>query len=399
MSAPRVIDHVLAVPLDHDAPAGPAIDLFVREVAADDEVTRPYLVFLQGGPGGESPRLSGEPGWLHAALRDFRVLLVDQRGTGRSSPVGEPSGGAVDAAAYLTHFRADSIVRDCEALREHLGVRQWTVLGQSFGGFCALHYLSTRPQSLAGVLFAGGLPPVGVSIEEVYAATYAEMGALSREWAHRFPGARDALVEAVRLAEAGRLRTLGADPIGVRRLLSIGGGLGMGKDEVLRDMFDFAPDSTFFRADVETQIPFSGRNPLYSLLQEACYADGETTRWAAARVLPHEIADDPTMMTGEHLFPEHFQESSALRPWLDVAQLLAKHPWPRLYDAGALAGADVRCAAVVYPRDPFVPREHSLATAALLPRMRAVELDLPHNALRTHGDAVIAQLLESVAEA
>ena len=40
-----------------------------------------------------------------------------------------------EQADYLTHFRADSIVRDAEAIRLNLGVEKWSILGQSFGGF------------------------------------------------------------------------------------------------------------------------------------------------------------------------------------------------------------------------------------------------------------------------
>ena len=65
---------------------------------------------------------------------------------------------AQDQAEYLTHFRADSIVRDAEAIRQELGVEKWSVLGQSFGGFCVVNYLSQAPEGLAEALVTGGLP-------------------------------------------------------------------------------------------------------------------------------------------------------------------------------------------------------------------------------------------------
>jgi pimeloyl-ACP methyl ester carboxylesterase len=72
------------VPLDHARPDGPSITVFAREVAAPDGLDRPYLVFLQGGPGFEAARpTSPLTGWMKRAVQQYRVLLLDQRGTGR----------------------------------------------------------------------------------------------------------------------------------------------------------------------------------------------------------------------------------------------------------------------------------------------------------------------------
>ena len=112
-------------------PAAQKITVFTREVAAPGGEDRPYLVFLQGGPGNEATRPTSPPsGWMKRALLDYRVLLLDQRGTGRSTPVGRQLPGATpaDQAAYLTHFRADSIVRDAE-----LSARSWV----SSAGACS----------------------------------------------------------------------------------------------------------------------------------------------------------------------------------------------------------------------------------------------------------------------
>ena len=62
----------------------------------------------------------------------------------RSAPV--PGMTPAEQAEYLTHFRADSIVRDAELIRRELGVERWSVLGQSFGGF----YVVNVPLARAG---------------------------------------------------------------------------------------------------------------------------------------------------------------------------------------------------------------------------------------------------------
>src|SRR3954470_11372875 len=158
-------EHELSVPLDHDRPDGERITVFAREVADPGGRDRPFLVFLQGGPGFEAPRPGRHPTapfWLDRALEDFRVLMLDQRGTGRSTPVGAlPGRTPQEQADYLTHFRADSIVRDAELARAELGSGPWTILGQSFGGLCAMTYLSLAPEGLSAALITGGVPPLG----------------------------------------------------------------------------------------------------------------------------------------------------------------------------------------------------------------------------------------------
>jgi hypothetical protein len=140
-----MVDHELQVPLDHGARDGEQITLFAREIAEPEGREKPFLVFLQGGPGFEAPRPTSNPsGYLARALKDFRVLALDQRGTGRSTPV-----SGTESADYLKHFRADSIVRDAELLREALGVERWSVLGQSFGGLFVFSYRSFAPDGCA----------------------------------------------------------------------------------------------------------------------------------------------------------------------------------------------------------------------------------------------------------
>eukprot|EP01118_Nematostelium_gracile_P008650 TRINITY_DN2868_c0_g1_i1.p1 TRINITY_DN2868_c0_g1~~TRINITY_DN2868_c0_g1_i1.p1 ORF type:complete len:116 (+),score=12.61 TRINITY_DN2868_c0_g1_i1:119-466(+) len=64
------------------------INLFVRKVVsnAHKDKNLPYLLYLQGGPGHASPRPEGKYGWLKRAAEHYQILLLDQRGTGMSSP-------------------------------------------------------------------------------------------------------------------------------------------------------------------------------------------------------------------------------------------------------------------------------------------------------------------------
>lgn len=89
-----------------------------------------------------------------------------------------------------------------------------------------------------------------------------------------------------------------------------------------------------------------------------------------------------------------FDTDSALRPWKDVAHLLAYHPWPRLYDVEALRSAQVPCAAAVYYHDAYVPLQFSMETAALLPDMHPwVTSEYEHNGSNASGGAVLDRLI------
>ena len=393
-------DHVLSVPLDHARDGGETIEVFAREVAAPDGRDRPFLVFLQGGPGQEAPRPTGRPSapaWLERALRDYRVLMLDQRGTGLSSPYGAPGSDPATDAQRLTHFRADAIVRDAECFREHLGADRWSVLGQSFGGFCALHYLSAAPDSLREAFFTGGLPPVGRPVDDVYSTTFETMRRLNERYHRRFPRDRERLARLLERCDAGEVRGRDGMPVSRRLARTIGNQLGMdGGAEALHYLLERDPTSPAFAHDFATTVPFGARNPLYAVIHESSYADGVATRWSADRVEPDDFrADDSLLLTGEHLFRWHFEDSADLRPWREVADLVAEHPWPRLYDADVLSQVDVPCAAAIYADDPFVDRQFSEQTADLLPGLRPWLTDeYLHNGLRTDGGRVLDRLID-----
>ncbi|MEP7089066.1 MAG: alpha/beta fold hydrolase [Nocardioidaceae bacterium] len=401
LHAPGLVltEHELSVPLDHAAPDGEQITVFAREVADPLGRDRPFLVFLEGGPGHEAERPTRgpvSPAWLDRALRDFRVLMLDQRGTGRSTPVGTlPGLSPQEQADRLAHFRADAIVADAELFRQHLGVDRWSVLGQSFGGFCALRYLSASPDSLREAFFTGGIPPVARSVDEVYATTYAAMRERNRRYYRRYPGDRPRVRALHERADAGELTLPGGERVSSQRLRSIGNGLGMSDGaEVLHYLLERDPDSPAFRHDLAGALPFTGRNPLYVVVHEACYADGEATRWSAQRTFPEEFRADPTLFTGEHVFPTFVEEDPELAPLRVAADLLAERPWPRLYDTDTLRSVEVPCAAAIYGQDAYVDRAYSEETAALLPEMRAwVTNEYEHNGLRADGERILDRLI------
>ena len=385
------------VPLDHSNPDGPSISVFTRELAASDGDTRPYLVFFQGGPGFEATRpTSPLTGWMKRALADYRVLLLDQRGTGRSTPVGSeiPGETPADQARYLTHFRADSIVRDAELIRQELGSGPWSILGQSFGGFTAMTYLSTAPEGLLEAYLTGGLAPIGRPVDDVYAATYKRVIAKNRWYFERYPDDRARVAEIHHRLDAEDVRLPSGDRLTSRRFQQLG--LWLGDDhgfEHLHHVLELPFGSLAFLHDAEGATSFT-RDPIYATLHESSYADGVATRWSAARLLPDDVVSQ-RLFVAEHMFPWMWEDYGLLRGHRDAAEILAEHPWPRLYDAARLAQNDVPVVATIYVNDLYVERAFAEETAVAIRGLKPwITNEYEHSALRSDGERLLDRMID-----
>ncbi len=424
----RTVEHYFRMPLDHAGAAhnspDPAetITVFAREYVSADHSEEaagrlPWLVFLQGGPGGRGNRLPALNGWTKAAAKDFRILMLDQRGTGLSSAIDRKTlplrGDAAAQARYLEHFRADSIVADAEAIRKALGSGPWTVYGQSYGGFCALSYLSFAPDGLREVLITGGLAPLTGPADRVYRATFKRVAARNAEYFSWYPEDRAMVSRIARhLRGTAELMPDGAR-LTVERFQMAGSFLG-GNTRVhalhhlLEDAFVRTPDgdrlSDAFLEQVHALVSRAA-NPLYALMHESIYGQGAATDWSARRVLrefPEFLPEAPEpLLTGEMVYPWYFEQDAALRPLSDVAELLAaKEDWPPLYDAERLALNTVPVAAAVYSDDIYVDRELSLETAAAIRGLEVWETaDYHHDGIADDGEAIFGRLFGMVRSA
>ena len=381
-------DHLFAVPLDHGRPDGEQVEVFAREVVGADltGTDLPWLLFLQGGPGFGAQRPQGRDSWLDRALTEYRVLLLDQRGTGRSTPATRQTLAGLSSAQaqadYLTHFRADSIVLDAELIRRELtGGAPWSVLGQSFGGFCTVTYLSFAPDGLREAFITGGLPGLSVTAEDVYRRTYRTVAAKNAAHYDRYPGDAESAALVAQYLAGHDVRLPNGAPLSVEAFQSLGHMLGMstGSNELhylLEDPFAGDELSDAFLYAVQSKLSYAG-GPLYALLQEACYAQGSATRWAAQRIRAELDEFDPApvldadpgfarlQFTGEMIYPWMIDADPVLRPLREAAELLAERDdWPPLYDPSRLAANEVPAAAAVYYNDMYVDRDFSMRTAA-----------------------------------
>ncbi len=101
-------------------------------------------IYLHGGPGsGASP---GQRRFFDPDT--YRVVLFDQRGSGRSRPLAD------DPDADLSANTTAHLIADIEALRRHHGVESWTILGLSWGTTLGLAYAQSHPQRVNAMVLA-----------------------------------------------------------------------------------------------------------------------------------------------------------------------------------------------------------------------------------------------------
>jgi pimeloyl-ACP methyl ester carboxylesterase len=405
-------------PLNYADPAGATISIFAREVVALENVGKsdlPWLFFLQGGPGFQAPRPEGLSGWLKRAAKEFRVLLVDQRGTGLSTAVTEQLVSIYPTASlqfkYLQHFRADNIVRDCELIRKSLcHGKKVTLLGQSFGGFCSTTYLSMAPEGLSGAILTGGLPPLVEDADEVYRQTYRELIKKNQLFYKRYPGDAEKVARIVEHLQKNAVLLPTGEPLTVERFLQLGLNFGFNSSGgsmntvhyLLESAFDSSNDSMLsysFLRDVESQLHFN-TNPIYALLHEAIYCQGRASNWSAARLVSEfsEFRKDsmPIFFSGEMIYPWMFEEYTCLKPFKEVAELLASYSqWPSLYDGERLKANDVPCVGTIYCNDMYVARQLAEQTASAIRGMKVwITNEYEHDGLRQDGEVLLDRLLQ-----
>ncbi len=397
------------------------IQIYAREIAFDDDENRPYLIFFQGGPGckGSRPADWSSP-WFGAALEKYRIIMLDQRGTGRSTPLDNVTIPALGsrAGAWLRLMRADQIVGDAEALRRALGIKKWTVMGQSFGGFIITAYLSRFPEAIEKAYITGGLPGL-TKVNRIYEQTFAATARRCQEF-YALPG----MEEAVRQTCAHVLEHDEYLPNGEKltpnRIRQVGLELGRSYGlENLRYLFEAPFVQTGgkrhltqeFLGQVGSRVSFA-LDPLYALLHETIYGNAvpqsevEPTAWAADRIREKAPGfaqngdpldyEQPYYLTGEHFGRWVFAQDPALQSLAELADdLAAETEWPVLYDPQKLAENQVPVYAVVYRDDIFVPRALSLNTGRVMGANILEKPDWHHDGLRASGDLIISWLLSN----
>ena len=435
--------------MNHDNPASTRIHLFGRAVTYNDRPAvnpgaadttgspgdnKPWLVYLHGGPGFGNGLPQDSPLVRENLHHSYRILLLDYRGTGLSTPVSVstiPGDSTDDKVAYLRLFRQDSIVKDLEAVRlcitenDPPELKRWAIFGQSFGGFVSTTYLSFYPEGLREVFLTGGLPPVGVKPEKVYEATFKKLMQRNLAYYTKFPDDH-AVVNYIanHIHKQGGVQLPGGGVLTVPRFLTLGFSFGAhdGFQAVhsllTRMRLEISQFGHLTRASLsamELDVPFDN-NPIYAILHEAiyCYQPGVASNWAALRAGsqlgvfdwlledyagPSALSDPnptPLFFSGEMIFPFHFDTYPELMSLKEVAQKLAEYDeWPTLYDEEQLTRNEVPVYAVSYVDDMYVDFDLARETARKIRGIKVYETNaLYHNAVRAKSAEVISALMK-----
>jgi pimeloyl-ACP methyl ester carboxylesterase len=172
---------VLSVPLDHSGRVPGRLNLRVA-IAGRPTAPRGTLVFLTGGPGQPGARyLARTRQRLGSALDGYRVVMLDQRGTGAAalrcpalqravgaSDLAVPPSSAVDACARTLgdrrrFFTTQDTVGDLDLLRRALGAERITLDGVSYGTFVAERYALAHPGNVARLVLDSVVPQTGIN--------------------------------------------------------------------------------------------------------------------------------------------------------------------------------------------------------------------------------------------
>lgn len=172
---------VLAVPENRDRPAGRQISLYVARVPAINRRKRPDPVFvLAGGPGMAATTFYTTVAPAFERIRrDRDIVLLDQRGTGRSNPlncelsddlIAQESDAEIvaeagrclkqtSAHADVAYYTTSVAVRDLDDVRAALGYEQINLYGGSYGTRVAQHYVRRYRTHTRSIVLDGVVPP------------------------------------------------------------------------------------------------------------------------------------------------------------------------------------------------------------------------------------------------
>jgi hypothetical protein len=344
----------------------------------------------------------------------------------------------VNATHYMAQFRADNIVQDAEDIKDALLLPSsdeprpyGAVLGQSYGGFCIMTYLSQIEHPPKICLLTGGIAPMLTPTYDVYDSLWDRVKERSLQYYTMYPGDIAVVKRIVKRLLTAPVTLPSGGILTARRFLSLGLSLGgspstfaslhakFAKAFVNDDGDEF--NKTFLKS-MDSAQSFDDA-PIYFLLHESIYANGPSespTSWAAHRAYESRVNTPsdfdyrltsqmdsnakPTLFLGEMVFPwfadGDFAELSGVGMKSLAEALAQKDDWGPLYDKErmkqALTDGSRTAAAAVYYDDMYVDFD---ACMKVTQRGGPLELckvwisnEYQHSGLRDNGAQIFTKL-------
>lgn len=391
-----VREHEVSVPVSRTDPSLGEISVFCRELSTDDSL--PGLVYFQGGPGKPGPRTV--MGWIPEALKRYRVFLIDERGTGRSTKIDRTTPERI-TPGMLSHLRPPDVAADAEAVREHLGLEQWDLLGNSFGAACAGSYLTYFPSGVRRAHLAGTVPEPEMDVDLFNRLTFELLKQRQQQLFDAVGWLPARIEEVADHVDNHDERMPTGERLSSTRMRMAGVLLGEEGDfAALANLFE-SPFTTYrgekrLRGDFLAQlgaIISLETMPLWAVVHETVMArPGQAVNWSAERIYREEFAD--LTLLGNHFFRTHFEEDPALRPF--YAAVDAVHHMDDLAaQAPDTSTNEVPTAAILFRNDVFIPYALTSQSAARMPNLKLWSHDeWLHDGIWTHGEAVARGLFE-----
>ncbi|KAF3204698.1 hypothetical protein TWF192_011275 [Orbilia oligospora] len=448
-----ITEHFFSVPLNYTKPDGHEITIFARLVKKFEKPVKPgkrkakkedngeegereegddrsYLCYLNGGPGFNNTTPKAE--YVSKFIdKGYTIVLLDQRGTGLSEcicPENIPGDTPEEQADYVSHFRADNIVRDAEVVREKLVGKEgkWSLAGQSFGGFCIATYLSFRPEYITEAFMFGGIPPIGENTpDQVYTNLYKRLADRNTVYYTKYPQDIERVKKIAKYLGENEVRLSNGGTLTIDRFRDLGISFGMhgGIDGIHKLVFRAHNDITRFGkiltptlSLIQSYQSFDD-HVIYCILHEAIYCqDGNASDWSANRILLQQsdnrlrsydaylASSTPSLpgtlgalfFTGEMIYPSMLTSYASLKPLKQIAEILAAKKWEgRLYDLDRLAQNKVPVYAATYLEDMYVDFE---LTRVFVRRTKGVKEwisnGVMHNGISAKAGEVIGKLWE-----
>ena len=304
-------------------------------------------------------------------------------------------------------------MQDAEFIRtELIGDAKWSIIGQSFGGFCCMNYLSSFPDSLTEVFITGGIPSLTRHADDIYKATYKTLKKKNEAFFKQFPEAQQICKDIASHLENHDVRLTNGQRFTVEQFQQVGLELGgTGGVQTIWYLLEQAfitlngqkVISENFLNNFYKNISFH-TNPIFAILHEAIYCQNTASNWSAQRVLDSHYsefnydASKDFLFTGEMIYPWMFDQFKSLKPMKEAAEILAKKAdWSMLYNPETLAQNTVPVGAAVYFNDMYVDVAYSMETIAQVPNMHPwVTNEYEHSGLRMDGERILSKLINLV---